>query len=125
MTGVWQDYVRQVLRLDEEEIELWNRIAGAVQTDCGRIIQMMIRREREEMESLRSLLGEQDVCDPGECPRPPKYPHPGYDPGYKPGYGPDYKPGYGPGYKPGYGPGYKHDPVLDPMPYTEKDKEGK
>lgn len=103
MTGVWQDYVRRVLRMDEGEIELWNRIAGAVPTSHLRhIIQMMIRREREEMESLRMLLREHGAKDPGEWPRPPEGPpYPDYDPGYRP------------------------DPMHDPMPYTEKDKEGK
>ncbi|AFV12410.1 deleted [Thermacetogenium phaeum DSM 12270] len=110
MTGVWQDYVRRVLRLDEEEVELWRRIAGMVPADCGAVLQMMIQSEREEMEALRSLLREEGVCDPDERLRPPVCPpYPGYDPGYRPGYRPD----------------YKHDPVLDPIPYTEKDKEGK
>ncbi|MDH7577282.1 MAG: hypothetical protein QHH75_05510 [Bacillota bacterium] len=57
MNGPWHDEVRRVLRLDEEEIAFWERIAEQVPTRALRqAIRMMIRREREEMETLRGLL---------------------------------------------------------------------
>ncbi|NPV29195.1 MAG: hypothetical protein HPY58_05935 [Firmicutes bacterium] len=64
MNGTWHHEVRQVLRLDEEELALWERIAESVPTHHLRhMIRMMIRREQEEMAMLRMLLGES--CYPG------------------------------------------------------------
>lgn len=117
MTGGWQDYLKRVIKMDESEIELWQRIAEMVPSHyCKCIIHMMIRREKEEMETLRMLM-EMHGREP--CKEPYK-PCP---PDYGPGYGPGYKPGYGPGYGPGKDPCY--DPPCDPMPYTEEDKEKK
>ncbi len=97
MDGTWRDHIKHVLKLDAEEIPLWERIAESVPTHhLKHVIRMMIRREKEEMDSLRMLLDEYKR-----------------EPGYAPGPGP----GYGPGYDPGYGPGF------DPMPYSKKDKE--
>lgn len=103
MDGSWRDHLRQVLKLNAEEIPLWERLAEAAPTrQMGNLIRMMIRQEREESELLRMLLEEYKD-----------------DSGYAPG--PDYSPGYGPGYDPGYEPGYG--PGFNPMPYSEKDKE--
>lgn len=105
MSGAWQDYVMRVIRLDEGEIDLWRRIAGMVSPCCRQIIEMMIKGEQEEMEVLRELCREHDV----PCPERPPCPD----------YGPDRWP------CPDREPSYSYDPIYDPIPYTEKDKEGK
>ncbi|HHW41320.1 MAG TPA: hypothetical protein GXX19_09270 [Syntrophomonadaceae bacterium] len=111
MDGTWRDHIKNVLRLDAEEIPLWERIAESVPTHhLKHIIRMMIRREKEEMDSLRMLLDEH-MHEPGYAPGPGMGPYPGPCPGYGPGYG----------YGPGFGPG----PGFDPMPYSKKDKEEK
>lgn len=111
MTGAWRDYVRRVIRLDEEELELWRRIAGMVSPCCRRIIEMMIKGEEEEMEALRALCREDD----SHCPERPPCPD----------YGPDRWPCPPERPCPGKGPDYSYDPNYDPMPYTNQDKEGK
>lgn len=117
MDGTWRDHIKNVLRLDEEEISLWERIAERVHTHHLRhIIKMMIRREKEEMDTLRMLLGEHMPC-PGYAPGP--------DMGPCPGPGMDPCPGAGPGFGPGYGFGPGFGPGFDPLPYSEKDKEKK
>ena len=108
MTGAWQDYLKRVIKMDESEIALMQRIAQMVPSHhCRCIIQMMIQREKEEMEMLCMLMG-MDGREP--CKEP-----------YKPW--PPCPPEYGDGYEPGRDPCY--DPPCGPMPYTEDDKEDK
>ncbi|MBC7341857.1 MAG: hypothetical protein H5U02_05330 [Clostridia bacterium] len=53
----WTDPLRKVLRLDEEELSLWPRIAAAEPSEGVRgIIQVMIEREKREMEDLRAMI---------------------------------------------------------------------
>lgn len=66
--GTWRHDLMRVMKLDEEEIALWGRIAEMFPShNCRQLIHMMIRREKEEMESLRMLLGE---AKPGFGPCP-------------------------------------------------------
>lgn len=112
MTGTWQDDLRSIIEMDRSEIELWQKIAKTVSgQNCKKIIHMMIKKEREEMKTLRMLI---DMGD--------SYPadDPGCDSGYDPGCGPDYDSGYGHGRKRPY-----YDPPGDPMPYAKDDKEEK
>lgn len=112
MTGAWQDYLRRVIKMGQSEIELWQKIAKTVSNkNCKKIIHMMIKKEREEMETLRMLTNMDDS-------------YPAYDPGCDSGYDPGCGPGYRPGYDPGYGPGEKpyYDSPSDPMPYAKDDK---
>ena len=109
MTGSWQDNLKRIIKLNEAEIELWQRIAEMVPSHhCKCIIHMMIRREKEEIETLRMLMemDRHEPCKDPYKPCPDKWPCP-----------PDYGPGYGPGCGSGKDSGY------DPMPYTEEDKE--
>lgn len=143
MTGTWQDYIQRVLKTDEAEIALWQKIADMVAGNhCKCIINMMIQKEKEEMKTLRMLMkhGHDDPYQPcpdyspGHAGYKPGYDHdyaPGYEPGYdrdydsgyKPGYDPDHAPGYKPGYRPDYGHGKDKD--FGPIPYAEEDKEDK
>lgn len=53
----WIDKIRMVLRLNEEELSLWSKIATTEPSPAVRsIIHMMIEHEKKEMEQLRSLL---------------------------------------------------------------------
>lgn len=108
MTGAWRDYLKRVIKMDESEIELMQRIAQMVPGyHCRCIIQMMIQKEKEEMQTLRVLLG-MDEREPCKEPCKPWPPCP-------PEYGDDYDPGRDPNY----------DFPCDPMPYTEDDREEK
>ncbi|MGB4504055.1 MAG: hypothetical protein WBI44_04080 [Syntrophaceticus sp.] len=106
MTENWHDYLRRVIKLDESEIELWHRIAEMVPSHyCKSIIHMMIRREKEEMETLRMLM-DMNRREPCKEPYKPWPPCP-----------PDYEPDYGPGKDPCY------EQPCDPMPYIGEEKE--
>ncbi|MBC7257205.1 MAG: hypothetical protein H5T66_13990 [Chloroflexi bacterium] len=53
----WMAKVREVLRLDEEELSLWREIAAEEPNPGVRaLIKVMLDREKEEMEDLRALL---------------------------------------------------------------------
>lgn len=53
----WMERIREVLRLDEEELALWRDIAAEeVNPHVRAIIRAMVERERMEMEDLRMLL---------------------------------------------------------------------
>lgn len=102
-----------MIKMDQSEIELWEKIAKTVSNkNCKKIIQMMIKKEREGMETLRMLINMDDSC-------------PSYDPGCGPDYRPGYDPGYDPGHDPGYGPGKKpyYGSPSDPMPYVKDERE--
>lgn len=71
----WIDKIRAVLRLNEEELSLWSKIAAAEPSRALRgIIHIMIEHEKEEMEQLRSLLNK---CGGGYMD-PPYMDPPGY-----------------------------------------------
>ncbi|CEO88590.1 hypothetical protein [Syntrophaceticus schinkii] len=74
MTGAWQDYLKRVIKMDESEIALMQRIAQMVPSHhCRCIIQMMIQREKEEMEMLCMLMG-MDGREPCKEPKKPGSP---------------------------------------------------
>ncbi|MGB9661225.1 MAG: hypothetical protein ACPL5F_04310 [Moorellaceae bacterium] len=72
----WREKIRAVLRLNEEEISLWSRIAASEPNPAVRsIIQMMVEHEKQEMEQLRCLLNEYGggYKDPPPYMEPPGY----------------------------------------------------
>ncbi|QGP93602.1 hypothetical protein MGLY_30220 [Neomoorella glycerini] len=52
----WLDKLRQVLRLDEEELTLWPEIAATAPEGVKQIINSMLEREKKEMEDIKKIL---------------------------------------------------------------------
>jgi len=53
----WKEGISRILRIDEEELALWERLmATAPNEHIRRMIRDMIAREREEMRMLRELM---------------------------------------------------------------------
>ncbi|GEA15659.1 MAG: hypothetical protein PWR22_1397 [Moorella sp. (in: firmicutes)] len=52
----WLDKLRQVLRLDEEELTLWPEIASTAPEGVKQIINSMLEREKKEMDDIKKIL---------------------------------------------------------------------
>ncbi|MDN5344471.1 MAG: hypothetical protein PWQ18_582 [Clostridia bacterium] len=52
----WLDKLRQVLRLDEEELTLWPEIAATAPPGVKQIIDSMLEREKKEMDDIKKIL---------------------------------------------------------------------
>lgn len=53
----WRENLERILRLDEQEIALWESLAAAAPNEATRrMIRRAIAREREEMRTIRELI---------------------------------------------------------------------